>query len=105
MTKTTAKHTLTTISAQIDAGFGNSLYIRGDGPGLSWEKGIAMDCVAGDKWVVTLSDATTTVTFKLMLHDVTWCDGDDYVVAPGENVTVVPSFHGAEGAAGTIPPF
>ena len=105
MKKTTAKPALTTISAQIDAGFGNSLYIRGDGPGLSWEKGIAMNCVADDKWVVTLSDATTTVTFKLLLHDVTWCDGNDYVVAPGETIAIVPSFDGSEGAAGTIPPF
>src|SRR5690606_12500637 len=34
----------TVIVAKIDVGFGNALYLRGDGPGLSWSKGVPMDC-------------------------------------------------------------
>jgi hypothetical protein len=93
--KPAIKPTLTTIMAQIDTGFGNTLYLRGEGSGLSWDKGIVMDCVADDRWVVALSDATTPVTFKFLLNDITWCVGNDYVVTPGESVTVVPSFQGA----------
>jgi hypothetical protein len=37
-TVTTAKP-VTTIEAKIDVGFGNNLFVRGEGPGLSWEKG------------------------------------------------------------------
>ena len=54
-----------------------------------------MDCVADDKWVVTLSDAATPITFKFLLNDTTWCAGNDYVVAPGETVTLVPDFPSA----------
>lgn len=39
--KTAPSSVVTTkIVALIDVGFGNTLYIRGEGPGLSWEKGI-----------------------------------------------------------------
>ncbi len=90
--KPAVQPTLTTITAQTDVGFGNTLYIRGEGSGLSWDKGLAMDCTADDKWVVTLSDATGPLTFKFLVNDATWCAGNDYVVAPTETVTLVPSF-------------
>lgn len=90
--KPAVKTTRTTITAQIDVGFGNALYIRGEGPGLSWDKGIVMDCVADDKWVITLSDAAMPVVFKFLLNDITWCVGNDYVVDPGASMTTVPVF-------------
>lgn len=90
--KPAVKTTRTTINAQIDVGFGNALYIRGEGPGLSWDKGLVMDCVADDQWIITLSDATMPVVFKLLLNDITWCVGNDYVVEPGGSVAIVPVF-------------
>lgn len=90
--KPAVKTTRTTITAQIDVGFGNALYIRGEGPGLSWDKGIVMDCVADDKWIITISDATRPVVFKFLLNDITWCTGDDYVVEPGGSTGIVPAF-------------
>ncbi len=82
----------TTIVAQIDVGFGNTLYIRGDGPGLSWEKGTTMDCVADDKWSISLSETAKPVVFKLLINDLTWCTGDDYIAQPGSTVAVTPVF-------------
>lgn len=90
--KPAAKTTRTTITAEIDVGFGNALYIRGEGPGLSWDKGVLMDCAADNKWIVTISDATTPVTLKFLLNDITWCVGNDYVVGPGESLITVPAF-------------
>lgn len=90
--KPAPKPTSTKIAGRIDVGFGNTLYIRGTGPGLSWDRGLAMDCVTDDLWSITLSEATAPVAFKLLLNDITWCAGEDFVVAPGESVTVVPSF-------------
>ena len=81
-----------TIEAKIDVGFGNALYVRGEGPGLSWDKGIMMDCVADDKWVITLSDAAKPVVFKFLLNDITWCVGNDCTVDPGASMTTVPVF-------------
>jgi hypothetical protein len=90
--KPAAKTTSTKITAHIDVGFGNTLYIRGEGPGLSWDRGLAMDCVADDEWTITISDATVPVTFKFLLNDLTWCAGNDYTVEPGGGAEVEPAF-------------
>ena len=83
---------LTTITALIDVGFGNTLWLRGDGPGLSWEKGVAMDCVSDDKWSITLADAGAPVVFKFLVNDLSWSAGDDYVVSPGGTIVLKPTF-------------
>ena len=90
--KPAVKTTSTKITATIDVGFGNTLYIRGEGPGLSWDRGLPMDCVADDEWTITLSDATVPVVFKFLLNDITWCVGNDYTVEPVGATAVVPTF-------------
>ncbi len=82
----------TIVTAQIDVGFGNTLYIRGEGGGLNWETGVAMTCAADDAWVVKLPVGSGPVTFKFLLNDLIWCSGENYVVAPGAKVTVTPMF-------------
>ena len=82
----------TFISAKVDVGFGNHLYLRGEGPGLSWDHGVAMDCTAADLWTSTVKGATVPVVFKVLLNDATWCRGDDFVAQPGQSVTVTPDF-------------
>jgi len=90
--KPAAKTTATKITAKFDVGFGNTLYVRGEGPGLSWDRGLPMDCVADDEWTITLSDATVPVVFKFLLNDITWCVGNDFTVEPGGTAEVVPVF-------------
>jgi hypothetical protein len=82
----------TTITAHIDIGFGNTLWIRGDGPGLSWEKGRVMDCVADDQWSITLHEAGAPVVFKFLVNDLSWSAGDDYIVQPGASISLKPTF-------------
>lgn len=82
----------TFISARADIGFGNHLYLRGEGPGLSWDHGVAMDCVANDLWSATLKGALAPVVFKILVNDLSWNTGNDYVVEPGQSVTVNPVF-------------
>ena len=82
----------TTIVAQVDVGFGNALYIRGEGPGLSWEKGVSLECVADDKWSIELDESTKPIVYKFLLNDLTWCKGEDHVAQPGTTVTVSPIF-------------
>jgi hypothetical protein len=82
----------TFISAKVDIGFGNHLYLRGSAPGLSWDRGVAMDCIAADIWTASLKNVKEPVSFKLLINDTTWCGGNDYVVEPGQSVTVTPSF-------------
>jgi hypothetical protein len=83
---------VTTISASVDVGFGNALYVRGEGPGLSWEKGLRMECVADDRWSLALGESSRPFVFKFLINDETWSIGDDYTVAPGSSITLTPAF-------------
>lgn len=83
---------VTKIAANIDVGFGNALYIRGEGAGLSWDKGLRMECVAGDRWELTLGDSSRPFVFKFLINDDTWSSGDDFTVPPGASATFTPSF-------------
>lgn len=87
-----AKPAGTTIIAKIDVGFGNALYLRGEGPGLNWAQGVVMTCLAEDQWRIMLGESARPITFKFLLNDVTWSTGPDYVVGPGETVTLTPQF-------------
>ncbi len=90
--KPAASATSTKITANIDVGFGNTLYLRGEGPGLNWDRGLAMDCVADDEWTITLSDATVPIVFKFVLNDTIWSLGNDFTVEPGGSVAIAPTF-------------
>jgi len=87
----TAVPPATYISAKIDIGFGNLLYLRGEGPGISWDKGLLMECSNGAIWTATIPGATTIV-FKVLVNDLSWSIGKDYVVEPGQSVTIIPTF-------------
>jgi len=86
------KPSLTTITAQVDVGFGNTLYIRGAGGGLSWTVGVPMTCVAADVWRISLDAARQDIAFKVLVNDLSWSTGVDYSAVPGANVTIRPSF-------------
>ena len=88
----TAEPPATFISAQIDIGFGNHLTLRGEGPGLSWDRGIVMDNVGHSLWTASIKGATLPVVFKVLVNDLTWNTGADYTVAPGQSITVYPTF-------------
>ncbi len=83
---------LTTIGARIDIGFGNALFIRGEGAGLSWDQGLVMDCMEDNFWRVVLPESARGHTFKFLVNDLTWNTGPDYTVPAGGNVTLTPEF-------------
>lgn len=82
----------TTITAQIDIGFGNALYLRGEGPGLSWDRGLLMTCVADNQWQAALSESARPVVFKFLVNDLTWSAGEDYTAPVGAAVVLTPTF-------------
>ena len=82
----------TIIKAKIDVGFGNALYLRGEGPGLSWNSGLLLDNVGSDEWSIAISGAKQAVIFKFLLNDSTWSAGEDYKAEPGSKVTITPEF-------------
>jgi hypothetical protein len=90
--KASAEPPATFISAQIDIGFGNHLYLRGEGPGLSWDVGVAMDNTGSNLWTASVKGAKLPVVFKVLVNDLTWNTGGDYSVSPGQSITVYPTF-------------
>jgi hypothetical protein len=89
---TKPKGSRVTLVAKVDVGFGNTLFVRGGGAGLSWEKGTALDCTGNDTWTLVLPAVEKPFAFKLVLNDTVWSTGEDYSAAPGGTVTVTPSF-------------
>ena len=82
----------TVITAKFDVGFGNTLFLRGEGPGLSWDKGIALSNAGEDLWTLILPESSKPVAFKVLVNDNAWSTGEDYLVESGGTITIVPSF-------------
>jgi ATPase subunit of ABC transporter with duplicated ATPase domains len=82
----------TSIIARVDVGFGNSLYVRGEGAGLSWDKGIQLDNVSPYEWTFESTQAKSDVTFKFLINDEIWAEGENGTVAPGETSISSPVF-------------
>ncbi len=51
---------------------GNKLFIRGNGAGLSWDKGVELRPVNGDTWVWDTGELFEDVEFKILLGDNRW---------------------------------
>ncbi len=83
---------LTRVIVKFDAGWGNQLYIRGIGAGLNWQKGIVMQCVGDDEWLWEQIVSKGDVSFKILLNDEVWSQGEDYVVACGDTIICHPTF-------------
>ncbi|MBE2212356.1 MAG: hypothetical protein IAE82_00685 [Opitutaceae bacterium] len=82
---------LTVVVARTDVGFGNLLFIRGEGPGLSWDKGVPMDCVASDQWTWSTAAASRPFAYKVLINDERWSAGEDYVAEVGVENTISPA--------------
>ena len=82
---------LTTIEVKMDVGFGNAIFLRGEGSGLTWEHGVPLSCVDKGTWRWSQTVATP-ITFKVLLNDKVWSSGNDLVVSPGQKLQVSPQF-------------
>jgi hypothetical protein len=54
-------------------GIGNRLFIRGDGPGLNWDKGVPLQFVSIGKWRWETSEAAAPIKFRLYKNDEIEC--------------------------------
>jgi hypothetical protein len=83
---------LTVVAARVDIGYGNHLYLRGTGPGLSWETGVPMSNAGSDLWTIDLHDASGPIYCKFLVNDERWSAGPDYIIEPGAQLEVTPLF-------------
>lgn len=85
-------HPITIVEAQVDVGWGNTVFIRGQGGELSWDTGIPLACLDNSTWVWLYTRADETITFKLLLNDEIWAEDDDLILAPGRRLEIKPVF-------------
>lgn len=83
----------TTIAARVDVGFGNNLYIRGEGAGLSWDVGILMKNLSPYEWVWESKTASSPLEYKFIINDEVWANGGNLFAKPGETSISAPSFN------------
>jgi hypothetical protein len=73
-------------------GIGNKLFIRGDGPGLSWVKGVPMQFVSIGKWGWATTEAAAPIRCELYKNDDTAALTGEVVLEPGKHVEVTALF-------------
>lgn len=83
---------VTTLIAKCDVGFGRSLFLRGEGPGLSWESGVEMANISADEWSWSSSQVAHAVEVKVLIDDTDWATGANVSLIPGEKTTIEPVF-------------
>lgn len=84
----------TVIRVHYDAGYGNSISLRGSEYPLSWDDGVEMRNVSDDLWELTIEryQSEEAVAFKPLINDETWSTGSNYTVIPGTTVDIYPTF-------------
>ncbi len=82
----------TRVIVKFDAGWGNQLFIRGTGAGLDWQKGVPMQCVGEDEWLWEQLVSNGSVAFKVLVNDVQWSAGEDFLVNAGDSIICRPEF-------------
>jgi hypothetical protein len=84
---------LTRLLATAYIGIGNKLYIRGDGPGLSWDKGVPLQFVSIGKWRWETADASASFSAKLYKNDQVECAAlGALTLDPGQQTEVNAAF-------------
>lgn len=91
--KTPRPKPTTRIIARVDVRFGNSLFIRGEGGGLSWTEGSPMENISTDEWKWETEEADSGIVFKFLVNDEIWSNGDDQTVAAGSTSISTPGFY------------
>jgi hypothetical protein len=80
------------IKANVDVGLGNSLFIRGEGNGLSWDQGQPLACIDPGQWIWVTQTTTGKMIFKLLLNDQVWARGENRIAEPGHTLELAPEF-------------
>ena len=78
--------------AVVNVGIGNTLFVRGDGPGLSWTEGVPMKFLEIGKWEWSIDNADEPAVIQIFKNDEISAFGEEINVGLGERVEVHPKF-------------
>ncbi len=73
-------------------GIGNKLFIRGDGPGLNWDRGVPMQFVSIGKWGWSTHEAAGPIRIKLYKNDDSPALSGELKLEPGRHTETTALF-------------
>ncbi len=83
----------TRIVVHFDTGPGHHLYIRGQGAGLSWDRGLPMSNEGKDIWIwETKTNIPDDCQFKILIDDQRFEEGPNHQLVGREICTIRPRF-------------
>ena len=82
----------TSLIATAYIGIGNKLFLRGEGPGLSWEEGVPMQFLSIGKWGWSTLEIDAPVTCRIYKNDDEPAIDGDIVLNPAELKEISPRF-------------
>ena len=88
----TEKNGTTTVVANVMIGIGNKPYLRGEGPGLSWDEGVAMNFIEIGKWAWSPPRKNASLTVQVYRNDQDPDQGGKVEIRPGEKIEITPEF-------------
>ena len=86
------KSDLTSVIANVMIGIGNKPYLRGEGPGLSWDEGVPMNFIEIGKWAWSPSRKNASLTIQVYRNDEDPDNNGKFEVKPGEKFELTPKF-------------
>lgn len=84
------------MAVDLDLGSDNKLFIRGQGGGLSWQKGQELTRVNPKTWIWSGQGSHERLEFQLLLNDQVWEKGTTHIVEPGNSIELTADFEWPE---------
>ena len=81
------------VTVRYDVGYNNHLFIRGNGPGLSWERGVKLKNLGPDEWVWETNLPMDDCEFKVLINDEQYEAGENHLLHDGVAFQYTPRFH------------
>ena len=82
----------TAVVAKVKIGIGNKPFLRGEGPGLSWEEGVPMNFVEIGKWAWSPSDKDAPLVVQVYRNDEDPDPTGKHEIEPGQKLELSPDF-------------
>ena len=84
----------TRVDVHFDVGYGNTLYLRGNGPNLSWNQGVALKNSGPGQWTWETEVVAEGIEFKVIINDneTHFESGDNRRVSKGATLRYTPNF-------------
>jgi len=82
----------TRVLIKYNVGFKNNLYIRGQGAGLNWNKGVMLKNIGPDEWVWEPTAPINDCEFKVLINDQKYETGENHHISGGRLFQYTPKF-------------